>query len=148
MSQGIDRKTVGDIMVADGVFQFFLTAEIAPFVKMNMTKVKQASVQLEERPSKSIISSDEHWVKQDLTVSSMRLDVFLKEVYRISRQDAAQLIQQNKVKINFKQIDDNALQLMENDLISVRGHGRSKLLEIGRTTRKNKLKIIAARLKE
>src|SRR5699024_5854646 len=71
----------------------------------------------------------------------------VKEIYKMSRKDAHTLIQANKGKINHTNVDNPATQLLEDDLISVRKYGRSKLVEESGKTRKDKHKITVAILK-
>src|SRR5699024_5122098 len=42
MSLVIDRKTLGDISVRHGIFQFFINREMASYVHMNLTQLKQS----------------------------------------------------------------------------------------------------------
>ena len=148
MSLGIDRRTIGDILVKDGVFQFFITDELTPYVEMNLTQVKQATTKLESRPFEELIDALVKWKEREQTVSSLRLDVLIKEIYQLPRATALQLIKQKRVKVNFKQVDDGAIQLMKQDMISVKGFGRSKLVEVGGLTRKDKVKVTTARLED
>jgi len=148
MSLGIERKTLGDISVRDGIFQFFINREMASYVQMNLTQVKQSTVKLQSKSYEERIESAENWLERQHTVSSLRLDVLIKEIYKIPRSLAATLIKQQKVKVNFTKVDDPSTLLLEGDLISVKGYGRSKFLYLGGTTRKDKRKITSARLEE
>jgi len=147
LSLGIERKKIGDINVLQDEVQFFIAEELEDYVRLNLTQIKKASIQLKKKPvGESEIANDE-WIHRAHTVTSLRLDVLVKEIYKMSRKDAHALIQANKVKINHTYVDDPAVFLMEGDLISVRRFGRSKLVEIGGKTRKDKYKITAAVLK-
>jgi len=147
MSSGIERKKSGDIHVGQGKFQMIITQELATYLKMNITKINRASIQLIEKPFSALMEKEEQWQKSTQIVSSLRLDVIVKEIYRMSRKDAVQYIKGNKVKVNFTDIDDPSLQVIADDLISVRGYGRSKIVEINGKTRKNKMILTTARLK-
>jgi len=147
LSLGIDRKKVGDIIVTENRFQIILTRELSSYVMMNLTKVKNANITLIENDFQNILIGEDEWVERQHTVSSLRLDIIIKEIYRMSRKDALHYIKGNRVKVNFTDMDDPAVQLMAGDLIYVRGHGRSKVVNIGGTTRKEKIRITTARLK-
>lgn len=147
MSLGIDRKKIGDIIVTDDMFQLVITSELAPYIMMNFTKVNNVHIELKERPKSRILEKKDEWVHQHHTVSSLRLDVVVKEIYQMSRKDAVHYIKGNRVKVNFTDIDDPSVPLLAHDLLSVRGHGRSKLVEIKGKTRKDKFRIMTARLK-
>lgn len=144
---GIDRKKIGDIVVGDNRFQIITEKEISPYVMMNLTQVKQANIELKEIPYTSLLENKDVWIEKDITVSSLRLDVLVKEMYQMSRKNAVTLISRNLVKVNFTEVDDPTVLLLQSDLLSVRGHGRGKLLEINGKTRKDKVRVKTARLK-
>ena len=147
LALGIDRKKLGDIIVNEGIIQFVTVKEISSYVETNLTKIKRASIRLQEKSISNMIDKNEEWVENDHTVSSMRLDVILKEVYRTSRKKAAEWIQKKAVKVNYKIVEDVSYRLYEGDLISVQGKGRSKLLHIYGKTKKNKWRITSATLR-
>lgn len=148
LSLGLQRSTLGDIYVEeDGKVQILMAEEIAPYVIANLTTIKNANVKLREIPFSSIQSRNENWLKKHLTVSSLRLDTVIKEIYNVSRKTAADFILKNEVKVNFKTVTDLKFTLREGDLLSVRGRGRSKLVEINGHTRRGNMRIIAAQLK-
>lgn len=147
LSLGIQRKKLGDIYADDGLVQIVLADEIASYVITNLNSIKQATIKLKEVPLSSIIEKETSWIESDMTVSSLRLDAVLKEIYRISRKAATEQIDKSKVKVNHKVVEDGKFILQEGDLLSVRGKGRSKLVKINGRTKKDKWKITTAILK-
>lgn len=147
MSLGIDRKKLGDIYVDSDRFHLIVTKDIATFLIMNLNKINQAKIKLVEEPFRENLKSNDVWETSTHIVTSLRLDILVKELYRMSRKQAVQLIKENRVKVNFTEIDDPAMQVIEDDLLSVRGFGRSKVLEINGQTRKNKIIITSGKLK-
>lgn len=146
LSLGLERKKLGDIIVRDGKFQLVTAREIELYVTQNLTRVKRSKVSLIEKPFKDMLIPTDNWVQSTTTVTSLRLDNIVKEVYRMPRSRAAEHIKRQHVKVNFKYIEDPAFELIEGDIISVRGHGRSKLLSIDGQTRKQRWRIITAKL--
>lgn len=147
LSLGIDRKTLGDIYVEDGRIQLITTCQISPYIRTNLTMIKNAKVILKDNPLQELEEVEKKWVETSQTVSSLRLDNVVKEIYNISRKNAVEHVKSKHVKVNFKMIDDPTFQLQENDMISLRGKGRSKLTEIGGQTRKNRIRMTTAILK-
>lgn len=147
LSLGIERTKLGDIFVDDGLLQFVTTNDIAPYILMNLTRIKNANIQLEEKPLSDIVIQKDKWMENDHVVSSLRLDVVLKSIYRLSRKHAATYITKKQVKLNHKTVDDVSYVVYEGDLISVRGLGRSKILQVSGRTRKNKVRITTGLLK-
>lgn len=146
-SLGIDRKKIGDIHVSEDRFQLITDKTMSPYVMMNLTQVKQANISLKEVPFTYLIENKDQWDEKSLTVSSLRLDVVVKEIYQMSRKNASTLISRNLVKVNFTEVDDPSVPLLAGDLLSVRRHGRAKVIEINGKTRKDKTRIKTARLK-
>lgn len=147
LSLGIKRSKLGDIFVQDGFIQIIMTEEISPFVSANLTKIKNANIILEEKPLSAYMENRQQWVETDTTVSSMRIDVIIKEIYRLSRKSATSYIARKLVKVNFKIVDDVKFILREGDMISVRGKGRSKVIRMNGKSKKNKERITTAILK-
>ncbi|MDS3866818.1 RNA-binding protein [Staphylococcus hominis] len=140
MSLGIGREQVGDILVGDTI-QFVLTKQLESYIMMELTKIKGATVKLDSIPFKDMIQSKENWNIHHSTVSALRLDVVLKEMIRKSRSIAKQLIEKKRVKVNHTLIDSPDFQLQNNDLLSIQGFGRARIVDIGGKTKKEKVHI-------
>ena len=140
MSLGIEREQVGDILVGDTI-QFVLTKQLESYIMMELTKIKGATVKLDSIPFKDMIQSKENWNIHHSTVSALRLDVVLKEMIRKSRSIAKQLIEKKRVKVNHTLIDSTDFQLQNNDLLSIQGFGRARIIDIGGKTKKEKVHI-------
>lgn len=147
LSLGIMRNKLGDIFVTDGKLQIMTTEEIADYVVTNLTTVKNANIKPFKQSLEHLIEKEMNWVEEERTVSSLRLDVIIKDIYRLSRKDSSSLISKKLVKVNFKNVEDGTYNLYEGDLISVRGKGRSKFLSINGRSRKDKYRIKIALLK-
>ncbi|MYL33064.1 RNA-binding protein [Pontibacillus yanchengensis] len=147
MSLGIRREKVGDLIVTDNRIQIIVATEIASYVMMNLTGIKKAGVEFEEKDISNLLPKKEEWMEQSGTVSSLRLDTILKEIYNVSRQKAALHIQKGHVKVNFRTVEDSSFLLEASDMISFRGKGRSQLLEVEGRTKKDKWRITTAVLK-
>ncbi|MCP3026195.1 RNA-binding protein [Halobacillus sp. A5] len=146
MSLGIKREKLGDLIVQNGTIQIVVASEISDYIRMNFNSVKKANVQFTEKPLSSLLKSNEDWKTNDTTVSSLRLDVILKEIYGISRKKASMFIDAGHVKVNFRTVDQSSFSLEEGDLVSLRGKGRSRLMEIHGTTKKDKYRVTVAKL--
>ncbi|WP_226037951.1 RNA-binding protein [Aquibacillus saliphilus] len=147
LSMGIKRKKLGDLIVQEGVIQIIVAEEVATYVKTNLIEVKKAKVSLAETSIDNLLPNNETWESRATTVASLRLDVVIKDIYNISRQNAVDFIQKGLVKVNFRKVENPAFQLEEADLISLRGKGRSRLKEIHGLSKKEKWKITTEKLK-
>ena len=140
MSLGIEREQLGDIVI-DEEIQFVLTKRLESYMMSELTRIKGATVKLNSIPFKYMIQSEENWRTHGTTVSAMRLDVVLKEMIHKSRSIAKQLIEKKRVKVNHTIVDTPDFQLEQNDLLSIQGFGRARIIDIGGRTKKNKLHI-------
>ncbi|WP_173916548.1 RNA-binding protein [Halobacillus sp. Marseille-Q1614] len=146
MALGIKREKLGDLVVKEGKIHIVTASEISDYIRMNFTSIKNANVQFSEKPLDEIMESDETWKFKDSTISSLRLDVVVKEIYGVSRKKAAMFIEAQHVKVNFRTVDNPAFIVEEGDLISVRGKGRSQLSVIHGRTKKDKYKVTTGQL--
>ncbi|SCT07121.1 RNA binding protein [Staphylococcus aureus] len=140
MSLGIEREQVGDIIVNERI-QFVLTSRLESFIMLELQRIKGASVKLYTIPVTDMIQSNENWKIESATVSSLRLDVVIKEMIRKSRTIAKQLIEKKRVKVNHTIVDSADFQLQANDLISIQGFGRAHITDLGGKTKKDKTHI-------
>ncbi len=139
MSLGVMRKKIGDIIVNHGTIQILVDAQIDTFLINQFKKIKNGSIDFKQISSKQMIRSDNEWEEKQGTVSSMRLDVMIKEIYNLSRQKSQQLIEKEFVKVNHRIVTNPAFVTEPGDLISVRKFGRSKVTQLNGVTRKNNL---------
>lgn len=144
LSLGLKRKKLGDIMVdqEQGKIQLIVSKDVADFVCFNLTAIKNASIQLERIPLQGAVDAEQDWKSYQTTISSLRLDVVIKHIYGLSRQQAGQVIQKGIVKVNFRIVEDPAFVVEEGDVFSLRGKGRSRLTELLGLSKKEKWKII------
>ncbi|HEU5139732.1 MAG TPA: RNA-binding protein [Bacillales bacterium] len=142
MGIGLKREKFGDLLFQDGQVQFVVAKEIASYVRLNLTEVGSSPVELEEIPIQEILVVPESWSEQGGTVSSLRLDAVLSEVYRLSRAKITPLIRKGFVKVNWKTVEQPSYSLRTGDYLSFRGKGRSKLLGVEGPTKKGKQRII------
>ncbi|WP_182199086.1 RNA-binding protein [Paraliobacillus salinarum] len=138
LSQGLIRRKLGDIVIDDHHIQIAVSEDIASFVEMNVNSIKKASIQWNKVPLDKAIESKEQWHARQATVSSLRLDVLMKEIYRVSRQTASEAIAKGLIKVNFKKVENPAFLVESGDIFSFRGKGRSKLVEVLGQSKKDK----------
>ncbi|TDK64902.1 RNA-binding protein [Bacillus salipaludis] len=141
MSLGLKRGKFGDILFEEERVQFFASKEVSDYIKMNLQSIGRATVRLKEIELDQAISVHNEWVESEMTVSSLRLDTVVSGIHHLSRQKSQLLIQQGLVKVNWTLTESPSFECGEGDLISVRGHGRVKILSIDGKTKKEKWRI-------
>lgn len=141
MNLGINRCTLGDIVIKDNGGYLFCLEGISEYIASNLTRIKHTTVHC------TIIDNvpeiiNEQPKEEEIIVSSLRVDAVICAVYKLSRNQATQLVNQEKVFINSKAAYKESLQLKDNDRISVRGYGKFILSSSDlRTTKKGKTVI-------
>ncbi|MFD2616955.1 YlmH family RNA-binding protein [Terrilactibacillus laevilacticus] len=141
LNLGLIRDKFGDLLVTEGRAQFIVTNEVADYIKLNLTHVGKSAVQAELIKSNELLHINPVWKENTGTVTSMRLDAVLSEVYRMSRTKAAEYIEHQLVKVNWKVIEKSTFELKTGDILSVRGKGRCKIIQIEGFTKKDKIRI-------
>lgn len=147
MSLGLKRGKFGDILFQDDRIQFAVSGEIESYLMTQFENVGRAAITLKKQPLTNAFKQTENWLEQSVTASSLRLDTILSALYQLSRQKSQSLIQHGLVKINWTVIENPAFELRESDIISVRGHGRAKIIQLEGKTKKEKWRILAGKQK-
>ena len=141
MGSGIARETIGDIYVGTQSCDFFVTAEIAPYILQNFTSAGRVHLRLSQFPLEyAQIPQPEIKEIRD-TVASIRLDSVISSGFRIGRSLAAQYITQGKAAIDGLPCEKPDKILSEGASVSVRGLGKIRLHAIHGRTKKDRISI-------
>lgn len=144
MNLGINRSTLGDIIVTNNTGYLFCLNSIKEYILQNLDRIKHTTV----RCTESVLPAEIAEKKPDpieLTVSSQRVDITVAAVFKLSRNAVTQLVNQEKVFINSKIAYKESLTLKSGDIVSVRGKGKFIFDGEIRQTKKNK-SVIGIRL--
>lgn len=145
MGEGIARETVGDICVGKGQCDFFVTAEIAPYILQNFIGAGRTKVHLERIPLSQVSVPEPEAKEIRDTVASIRLDSVISSGFRIGRSAAAQYVHAGKVAIDGLPCEKPDKTVEEGAKISVRGLGKIKLKSVNGQTKKGRISIIIDR---
>ncbi len=139
LGSGISRDTMGDIINDGQRWQFFIDKKMKDFILLNVDRIGRLNVHLEEREWEDLIEMTDKWEIEEIVVSSLRIDVVLARALNFSRNRAKTMIEEKRIKINWVEIDRPDIDVEEQDIISVRGHGRLQIRKQLGTTRKDNL---------
>lgn len=140
MNLGIERNTLGDIILRDNQGFLFCTKTIAPFIAENLYKVKHTSVICEET-EKLPIQRQEDLTSIKIQIASERIDGVISKVYRLSRSESAELFRQKKIFVNGRLCENASRNLKPRDMVTVRGRGRFIYTEKQGISKKGKLNV-------
>ena len=145
MGSGIAREAVGDICVGKGSCDFFVTAEIAPYVEQNFLSAGRTRLHLARIPLREAqIPEPEVKIIKD-TLASLRLDSVISSGFRIGRSLAAQYVSAGKAAIDGLPCEKPDKAVTEGAKVSVRGLGKIKLHTVGGSTKKGRISVVIHR---
>lgn len=145
MGAGIARETIGDICVGTGCCDFFVTAEIAPYILQNFVTAGRTKLHLEQIDLTDVQIAEPETKQIKDTLASIRLDSVIAAGFRINRALAAQYINAGKAAINGLPCEKPDKSVEQGAKISVRGLGKVKLTAIGGQTKKGRISVIIDR---
>lgn len=145
MGSGIAREALGDICVGKGSCDFFVTAQIAPYILQNFTGAGRTKVHLQQIPLEDVVIAPPETKQIKDTLASLRLDSVISAGFRIGRSQAAQYITAGKAAIDGLPCEKPDKPVSEGMTISVRGLGKIKLTTIGGQTKKGRISVIIDR---
>ena len=145
MGAGIARETVGDICVGKESCDFFVTAEIAPYVLQNFLSAGRTHIHLETIPLSQVQIAEPEVKEIRDTVASLRLDSIIATGFRIGRSLAAEYIQAGKAAIDGLPCEKPDKQIAEGMKISVRGLGKMKIQSVSGETKKGRIWVVIHR---
>ncbi|MCL1832809.1 MAG: YlmH/Sll1252 family protein [Oscillospiraceae bacterium] len=138
MGLGIERGTIGDILVNEPFAAFVCLPELGGYIAEHFTKagrmgIEASVISLDELP----VHEEELTIKTD-TVASLRLDAVLCAAFGLSRTKVVEYIIAGRVSLNHQLCLKPDKEVSEQSLLSVRGLGRVKLMEVGGVSRKGR----------
>ena len=145
IGEGIARESIGDICVGENSCDFFVTAEIAPYLLQNFTSAGRTKLHLEEISLCEIQVPEAKTKEIRDTLASLRLDSVISSGFRIGRSQAATFVTSGKVAIDGLPCEKPDKAVSEGSKISVRGLGKILLRSVGGQTKKGRISVVIDR---
>lgn len=139
MKLGVEREKVGDILVEQTSADIIVKDEISNFLLQNLdslTRFQSAEINIVDLSE--IKETETAKVEISSIVASLRLDNIVSILAKTSRSKAVDIIEQERVFLNYKLETKASKQIKEGDTITVRGKGRFEFKEIAGNTRKGR----------
>lgn len=130
LGQGIKRDRVGDIAfgVQGGVYVFCKTT-IAPVILGNWVRAGRAAIRVSPVEIDAIEGiAAPVLTERVVTLQSLRLDALVGHAFGLSRTKALEPIRSGDVQLNFSVCTDPSEEIQSGDIVSLRGHGRARVL--------------------
>ena len=139
MKLGIEREKIGDISVKRKGAEIVIKNEVQKFLMQNLsslTRFSSSEIQTETIENLSEIESQKIEIKE--IVASLRLDNIVSALARTSRNKAVEMLEQERVFLNFKCETKSSKQVNVGDIITIRGKGRFEFKEVSGNTKKGR----------
>ena len=140
LNLGIERDTLGDIVIIDNVGYIFALDSIAEYIADSISRIKRTDVSAKivtELPEGELYRTE----RRQVQASGERLDAIVAKVFSLSREDAQTLFKRGLVFADGRQVNSTSYIPKEKEKISVRGHGRFIYVGTQSLSRKGKLNI-------
>ena len=142
LGMGVGREWVGDILVqgdtAYVLCQPSVLRHLESIDKVGRFAVKAEAIALDELPA-----PERRTEERRFTVMSARLDAVCAGLFHLSRSECARQIGAANVSLNYTECLKPDAPVKEGDVLSLRGAGKGKVLEIGGSSRKGRVFVTA-----
>lgn len=133
---GIERKKVGDILVDNDGADIIISKDISKFLIENLdslTRFSKATITEENIDNLRIVEVKKEEI--EIIVSSLRLDNIISELAKCSRNKSLDIINMERVFVNFQCETKKTKQIKIGDMVTIRGKGRFYINDIIGQTR-------------
>ncbi|MFV0503470.1 MAG: RNA-binding protein [Lachnospirales bacterium] len=135
---GISRDLIGDILIGEDIY-IFVDEKISDYILMSLEYVGRTKVWCERIEEISYKKKECEVI--NFGVNSLRVDVVIAAIFNLSRSVAKELIDKEKVFLNYNVVNSVSKVLNEKDVASVRGYGKFQFLEETGLSKKGKIRI-------
>lgn len=140
LNLGIERDTLGDIVIIDNIGYIFAKEDIAAYIADSLTRVKRTDMKVavtNDLPEGKLYRTEQKTVQ----ANGERIDAIVAKVFSLSREDAQSLFKKRLIFVDGKCTESTSYIPKEGEKISVRGYGRFIYLGCQSLSRKGKMNI-------
>ncbi len=142
MKLGIKREKVGDILDYPNGADIIVLNEVADFLENSLPELTRfKSAKIERISIFDVQPKLQEFEEFSIIVSSMRLDNFVAELARTSRTKATEIMNEQRVLVNYEIETKFSRKISAKDVINIRGKGKFLVGEMERQTRSEKLVV-------
>lgn len=143
MQFGLVRERIGDILVYNDCAYIMVLKENAQYIKDSLIvtkKFKKAKIEIID--VKDIEVKEPEFDIFKVTVNSLRLDNFISEIGKLSRNETSKLIESEQVSVNCKVETRQSKLIEEGDVLIIRRKGKFIIDEFEDVNKKGKQVVI------
>ena len=142
MKLGIKREKIGDILVRENGADIIALNEVSQFLLnslTDLTRFKKAKIYMVN--INDVEPQDKEFKEFNVIVSSMRLDCFVSELAKTSRVKSLEIIESQKVFVNYNLEIKFSKKINIGDIITIRGKGKFIVQEKVSKTKSDKYNV-------
>ena len=132
----------GDIVIDDGNYYLFVLPVISKYLESNLINIRNVPITLEKEDLSVIANYQRKYEKIEIQVSSLRIDVILSKITRLSRNSISEKIKSNEIYLNYNILTNNSYIIKENDIFSIKKYGKYKYNNVVNITKKGNFIIV------
>lgn len=139
-SLNIDETLFGDIIIDNNKYYIYMLKEVENYFISNFTRVKNSNVILNKLELDYLKDYKRKYEELEFIVSSKRLDTIVSHIIRTNRKDVIDKIKNKEILVNYD-YPKTSYVLKDNDIFSIRKHGKYKFIGVVNTTKKENIVI-------
>ena len=137
MALNISSNYLGDIIVDNSNYYFYIMSELKDYIKHNLTSIGNVKVTLEEIDLNELLNYERRYMEETIIVSSLRIDNVISKIIKTNRDTILDKIKNDEVILNCEILSKNTYILKENDIFSIRRYGKYKYIGFIKSTKKD-----------
>ena len=138
LSRGVQRASIGDILVEEGRAVVFVRDEVASFLVDQTAKIGKVGVRI-SAGAQLPYPAAHRFEPLSLVVASARLDCLVAALAGMSREKAVACVSSGLVSLNHQEETSPSCRVEEGSKLSVRGKGKFIIDRLGPLTKKGRL---------
>ena len=139
----ITSETFGDIILYQDNYYIYLLESISELVKNELTIIDKYKVKLIEVDIQTLKDYKRNYEEIKIIASSLRMDTIISNIINCNREKIKIYLKEKQILSNNKFAKKAEQLLKENDIFSIRKHGKYRLKEIiGKTKKENYIVLI------
>lgn len=143
MGLGITRETVGDIYVHGKGADIVVLPEISEFIMTHFAKAGRKEISVSVITHSEIDTELSQGVIKTGSISSLRADCVVAEIWGMSRANAKEAIESGRFLLNGYECKKPDREIEEGDKLNLKGRGKAHFLSLTGTSKKGKLRFSA-----
>ena len=141
LSLNINSSYLGDIIVDNDKYYFYILSELSSFIKDNLSMIGNKKIVLEEIDIDILKDYKRKYEEHTIIVSSLRIDNVISKIINTNRKIVLDKINNKEIILNYEVLTKSSYNLKENDVFSIRKYGKYKYIRIINNTKKDNLII-------